>query len=51
MELEQLSLDFYIEQTKYKNCDRKEAIVSEVTKVNKSFLKQNKRKIIGIDFF
>ena len=42
----------YFEHPKYKNWEKKEAnIVSEVRKVNKSFLKRNKKRIIGIDFF
>lgn len=36
----------------FKNWDKKEAnIVSEIRKVNKSFLKKHRKEIIGIDFF
>ena len=41
----------YFQHLKYKNWEKKEAnIVSEVRKVNNSFLKKYKKEIIGIDF-
>lgn len=41
----------YFQHPKFKNWEKKEAnIVSEVKKVNKSFLKKNKKHIIGINF-
>lgn len=41
----------YFQHPKYKNWEKQEAnIVSEVRKVNKSFLKKHKKDIIGIDF-
>ncbi|TDD78442.1 hypothetical protein [Flavobacterium caseinilyticum] len=41
----------YFQHQKFKNWEKKEAnIVSEVRKVNKSFLKKNKKHIIGINF-
>jgi hypothetical protein len=42
----------YFQHSKYENWEKKEAnIVSDVKKINKSFLKKHKKDIIGIDFF